>query len=221
MATGTTRRKTRRRAPAPEPGCDSRPSPDWGPGWGHSGPTETELKREQLWQTLIQQDWRAEIVCGRIIVSPWTKRRHADLVDQLIDQLSDVKRENGWKFYQTWAVHIPPHRGDKRLPDLLVAPPGSPEFDENQAYGHGALLAVEITSQDSRTDDLQVKPAEYARAGIPIMLIVDEFSEPPSVTLLSDPRDGEYRNMTKVDEGEQVKLPEPFGVELDTGLIFR
>ncbi|MEV0346100.1 Uma2 family endonuclease [Nonomuraea sp. NPDC050680] len=221
MATGTTRRKTRRRAPAPEPGCDSRPSPAWGPGWGRSGPTQTELKREQLWQTLIGEGWRAEIIRGRIVVSPWTKRRHAQLVHRVQMQLFELALDKGWEFYQTWAVHIPPHRGDKRLPDLLVAPPDSPEFDENQAYGHGTLLVVEITSSDNRTDDLQVKPAEYARAGIPIMLIVDEFSDPRSVTLLSDPRDGEYRSMAKVDEGEPVKLPEPFGVVLDTGLIFR
>jgi Uma2 family endonuclease len=137
-----------------------------------------------------------------------------------MDQLYDLKRKNGWDFYQTWAVHIPPERGDKRLPDLLVTPPDSPEFDENQAYGYGTLLVVEITSSDNRDDDLKVKPAEYARAGVPIMLIVDEFSDPRTVTLLSDPRDGEYRSMTKVDEGEQVKLPEPFGIALDTGPIF-
>ncbi|MEU4230488.1 Uma2 family endonuclease [Nonomuraea sp. NPDC026600] len=220
MATGTTRRKSRRRAPAPEPTCDTRPSSPWGPGWGQSGPTQTERKRERLWQSLIEEGWRAEIISGRIIVSPWTKRRHAQLVHRVQLQLFEFAIDKGWEFYQNWAVHIPPHRGDKRIPDLLIAPPDSPEFDDNQAYGDGTLLVVEITSSDNRDDDLKVKPAEYARAGVPIMLIVDEFSDPRTVTLLSDPRDGEYRSMTKVDEGEQVKLPEPFGIALDTVPIF-
>ncbi|GGO76618.1 Uma2 family endonuclease [Nonomuraea cavernae] len=221
MATGITGRKTRQhdtvRGPEPQP-----PSArTWGPGWGASGPTEDELRRERLWQDLIQDGWRAEIVGGRIIVSPWTERRHAQLVHRIQVQLFNIVVENGWEFYQTWSVHIPPARGDRRLPDLLVAPPDSPEFDDHQAYGYGTLLAVEITSSDNRVDDLEVKPAEYARAGIPIVLIVDEFTEPKAITLLWDPHDGEYRSMTKVSEGVPVELPEPFGIKLETDLIFR
>ncbi|MBT2230560.1 Uma2 family endonuclease [Nonomuraea sp. NEAU-A123] len=196
-------------------------APTWGPGWGALGPTDDELHREQVWEKLVGQGLRPEIVGGRIYVSPRAKMRHCVLVDRLSDQLYDVKRKNGWEFYQTWAVHIPPHRGDKRLPDLLITPPDSPEFDDNQAYGYGTLMAVEVVSSDSRDDDLDVKPAEYARAGVPMMLVLDDFSTPPSVRLLYGLAEGEYRASIVVNAGLPLLLPEPFEVTLDTNLIFR
>ncbi|MEU7852275.1 Uma2 family endonuclease [Nonomuraea sp. NPDC049141] len=196
-------------------------APTWGPGWGASGPTEDELHREQVWEKLVGQGLRPEIVGGRIYVSPRAKMRHCVLVDRLSDQLYDVKRKNGWEFYQTWAVHIPPHRGDKRLPDLLITPPDSPEFDDNQAYGYGTLMVVEVVSSDSRDDDLDVKPAEYARAGVPMMLVLDDFSTPPSVRLLYGLDEGEYRASIVAAAGLPLPLPEPFAVTLDTNLIFR
>ncbi|MEV0596263.1 Uma2 family endonuclease [Nonomuraea cavernae] len=221
MATGITRRKTRQHDTVRGPELPPPPARTWGPGWGASGPTEDELRRERLWQDLLQDGWRAEIVGGRIIVSPWAKRRHGVLLDRLADQLYDVKRKNGWEFHQCWAVHIPPERGDKRLPDLLVAPPDCPEFDDNQAYGYGTLMAVEVTSSDSRHDDLNIKPAKYARAGIPVMLILDDFSERPSVRLLCDLLAGEYQTSVIAESGQPVELPEPFGIKLETDLIFR
>jgi len=216
VTTAPTRRRPRRHSPA-----EPRPHPaTHGHGWGEDGPTAEELERERLWERLVAQGWRAEIVGGRIVVSPWTRQRQALLVDRVGDQLYAVKRERGWVFYQTWAVHIPPLRGDKRLPDLLVAPPDCPRFDDSQAYGHGTLLAVEVCSEDSRHEDHEVKPAEYARAGVPLMLVVDEFATPKTVTLFRDLRDGAYRTRIEVTEGEVLELPEPFGVKLDTTALF-
>jgi Uma2 family endonuclease len=180
-----------------------------------------DAERDRLWQELNSRGHRAEIAGGRIIVSPGAQRRHCKLIDRVCRQLAAVTWEQGWEFYQNWAVHIPPHRGDKRLPDLLVAPPDSPEFDECQAFGYGTLLAVEVCSKESRHDDLEVKPGEYARAGVPMLLVVDDFAEPKTVTLFHALRDDAYRICVEVAAGEILELPEPFGVKLDTEALFR
>ncbi|MEV0346099.1 Uma2 family endonuclease [Nonomuraea sp. NPDC050680] len=221
MATGSTCGKAHGHDAALGPERPPIAAPAWGPGWGALGPTDDELRREQVWERLVGQGLRPEIVDGRIYVSPRVKRRHCVLVDRLADQLHDVKRKNGWEFYQHWAVHIPPERGDKRLPDLLIAPPGSAEFDDSQAYGHGTLMAVEVVSPGGRDDDLEVKPVEYARAGVPMMLILDDFSTPPSVRLFCGHSEGEYRISIICLAGQPLLLPEPFGVTLETELIFR
>ncbi|HEY7484177.1 MAG TPA: Uma2 family endonuclease [Streptosporangiaceae bacterium] len=174
---------------------------------------------ERTWVAVRLAGFRAEVVEGHIIVSPWAARRHAQVVDRLVEQLFDVKRANGWEFYQSWAVHIPPHRGDKRLPDLMVAPPDSPEYDENQAYGDGVLLVTEVVSKFSAEDDFENKPDEYARAGVPLLLVIDSESEKQTVTLFSDPGEHGYANRLTVAAGDPLPLPEPFDLELDTAAL--
>ena len=181
MTTAPTRRRPRRHSPA-----EPRPHPaTHGHGWGEDGPTAEELERERLWERLVAQGWRAEIVGGRIVVSPWTRQRQALLVDRVGDQLYAVKRERGWVFYQTWAVHIPPLRGDKRLPDLLVAPPDCPRFDDSQAYGHGtgssgsnrALVPSRASTSSVIRDVGTITPA-----GWPTLSSRRRFGPPPPVT---------------------------------------
>ncbi|HEX6471725.1 MAG TPA: Uma2 family endonuclease [Streptosporangiaceae bacterium] len=175
---------------------------------------------EQAWLLIRSRGIRAEIVGGRIVVSPWASRRHDQVVHRLVRQLSAVVYERDWDFYHSWAVHIPPHRGDKRLPDLMVAPPDSPEYDENQAFGHGLLLVAEVVSPSSEEDDYEIKPAEYARAGVPLMLVIDPESDEPTVTLFSGPADHGYANKLTVVAGDQLALPEPFDIKLDTAALF-
>ncbi|MBO3749112.1 Uma2 family endonuclease [Streptosporangiaceae bacterium NEAU-GS5] len=197
-----------------------KPPKVWGPGWGPDGPTPEQADTEQLWIDLRLRGRRAEIVDGRIIVSPWAKRRHSRIVDRLYLQLHDVRVANGWECHQNWAVHIPPLRGDKRIPDLLVTTATCPEFDENQGYGYGALLAVEVTSEGSRHEDLSIKPKEYARAGVPLLLVLDDLAAPRTAVLFQDPGEHGYQKRISPLPGEALLLPDPFGVKIDLDAIF-
>lgn len=201
---------------APAPPAEPEPEPP--------ARDEAEVDRvdllERAWLELRYRGFRAEIVGGHIVVSPWAKRCHSLVVDRLVDQLFEVKRTHGWAFHHSWAVHIPPLRGDKRLPDLMVAPPDSPEYDENQAYGHGVLLVAEVVSERSAEDDLENKPAEYARAEVPLLLVIDPISEKRTVTLFRDPGEHGYANKLTVATGDTLALPEPFDLELDTAALF-
>jgi Uma2 family endonuclease len=183
---------------------------------------------EQLWAKLDAQNLRPEIVHGRLVVKPMPSKKHNTVVSRLIKQLVTVVMENDWEFYSNWDVHIPPVRGDRRCPDLIVAPVDPPTYDENQVYGHGIGLAVEVVSASSIEDDYGHKPGEYARAGVRLYLIADPLQEPCRVALLSDPGpvepDGDaydYRSELQVKAGEPLALPDPFGITLDTAALFR
>lgn len=100
------------------------------------------------------------------------------------------------------------------VPDLAVVPAAA-------AKGAGALLpadtllVVEVTSESNAETDRVVKRKRYAEYGAPLYLLVDRQER--SVTLFSEPGALGY---TRADGphpyGTTVRIPEPFGLELDT-----
>jgi Uma2 family endonuclease len=98
--------------------------------------------------------------------------------------------------------------GDILRPDLAVVPHGLAEFDASDLR-----LVAEVVATGTVAEDRHIKPLIYARGGIPLYLLADVGS----VTLFSEPSDGEYRAQTTVTIGEKLRLPKPFGIELDTG----
>lgn len=183
---------------------------------------------ESIWAELDEKNLRPEIVHGHLVVKPVPSKNHNKIVDRLMDQLFPIKIQNGWTFYTNWDIHIPPERGDRRCPDLIVAPVDPPTYDDNQVYGYGVLLAVEVVSASSIEDDYGHKPGEYAKAGVPLYLIADPLQDPCRVALLAEPRlvDAEgdaydYQRELQVKLGDPLELPEPFGITLDTAALFR
>jgi hypothetical protein len=152
------------------------------------------------------------------------------VVDRLIKQLFPTVLDHGWDFGVGPGVHIPPDRGDRLVPDLLVARHDAAEVDGN-LIGPGLLLVAEVlTPAADRHEHLSARPKAYAYAEVPLCLIADPAETMPVVTLFSHPipikeRDSEerfvYARMVVVCAGETIELPEPFSIELDTGALFR
>ncbi|MDT0456082.1 Uma2 family endonuclease [Streptomyces sp. DSM 41527] len=100
------------------------------------------------------------------------------------------------------------------VPAIAVVPAAA-------AKGAGALLpadtllVVEVTSESNAETDRAVKRRRYAEYGAPLYLLVDRQQR--SVTVYSEPGELGY---TRADGphpyGTTVRLPEPFGLELDT-----
>ncbi|WP_331756641.1 Uma2 family endonuclease [Streptomyces decoyicus] len=100
------------------------------------------------------------------------------------------------------------------VPDIAVVPAAA-------AKGAGALLpadtllVVEVTSESNAETDRVVKRKRYAEYGAPLYLLVDRQER--SVTLYSEPGQLGY---TRADGphpyGTTVRIPEPFGLDLDT-----
>ncbi|MEU0933272.1 Uma2 family endonuclease [Embleya sp. NPDC005971] len=110
-------------------------------------------------------------------------------------------------------------RRHQRTPDLVVLDPRKKaEFRDGHATSaSGVRMFVEMTSNSTRRVDLREKPGEYARAEVPVMLIVDR--EKHEVIVHFEPVDGRYTFTGRVRAGAPVRLPEPFDATVDTGFL--
>ena len=80
------------------------------------------------------------------------------------------------------------------------------------------LLVSEICSPSSLRADREVKPLGCAKAGIPSYLLVDRFTQPMTISLMSEPGEQGYRKIETVHagpDGGQLHVPEPFGITID------
>jgi hypothetical protein len=170
---------------------------------------------ERTWETLDIPGHRVELINGQIVVSPSASRRHSSSIDRLIDALFDVKQRNDWEFHTNLTVHIAATR-ERLIPDLMVAPKDAPGFGDNELLGHGVLLVAEVVSPHSQSWDRVAKPRAYAQGHVPLYLLIDRLAEPATVTLFSDPGEGGYPSCSPATAGQPLRLPEPFGISLDT-----
>ncbi|WP_182875851.1 Uma2 family endonuclease [Microbispora sp. H10670] len=216
--TKPTRRGRRWHVPRSEVSASAEPQPE---------PIDGQDDIQRLCQELNDAGYRAEITYGRVVVSPMVSREQSNITFRLMNQLFDSVRENRWVIHSNWGVHIPPFP-DMRLPDLMIAPQDAEQYDDMHIFGDGALLVVEVCSKGTRSIDWDEKPLEYARAGVPLLLIVDPVTDPATVTLMQEPRKDlapddlrePYQRISVVNAGEALRLPAPFDIDLDTGALF-
>ena len=169
---------------------------------------------EQVWRTLDIPGHRVELIDGQVVVSPTTSRWHSSAISRLIDALIDVNRHHGWELHTWLAVRIEATR-ERVIPDLMVAPKDAPGYGDEELMAHGVLLAAEVVSPSSQGRDRVAKLRAYARGRVPLYLLIDQLADPATVTLFSDPAQSSYRTCTPATAGEELDLPEPFGISLD------
>ncbi len=162
---------------------------------------------------------RTEIIDGRLIVSPVGTPEHARIAMRLYRALLPLIEEKEWDgFSGNVDVCIEGPR-DPVEPDFVLAPADCPRWGARELLSSGLLMVAEIVSPGSAVDDRDRKPAVYASGGVPVMLLVDPVAAPATVTVLSDPKEGEYRTSTRVEMGSRLHLPEPVGFTLDTSIF--
>jgi Uma2 family endonuclease len=173
---------------------------------------------EEVWRGLDLPGHRVELISGQIIVSPSPSWRHSAVIDELMDQLFELKRRHGWRFHGNLTVHIQATR-ERLIPDLMVAPAGAQPFDDNELVAQGVLLTAEVISPSSRRQDLEVKPRAYAQGGVPLYLLIDRFADPAVVILFSQPGSDGYQHRQTAPAGQPLRLPAPFDLDLDTARL--
>ena len=148
-----------------------------------------------------------ELLAGNVVVRGGSPVERARTVWRLTRALVPrVTAMNAAIFFK--AVTPVRATGDILRPDLAVVPHGLAELDASDLY-----LVAEVVSCSTARDDRCVKPQIYARGGVPLYLLVDA----ETVTVFGDLGGGSYRSRSTVTVGEKLTLPEPFGIELDTG----
>ncbi|MEU4208611.1 Uma2 family endonuclease [Streptomyces sp. NPDC026206] len=194
---------------------------DYSEGHGHEW---DELVR--IWEeTDAPEGCKVEIIEGIITVSPAPANRHNSIAWKLQRQLAPaIPQDRG--IYQTLAVAVPSRSG-LYIPDLVVAPeavvdeaPTEAHESENFVQAAAAELIVEITSKSTARHDRISKPAGYAHAGVPLYLLADRWAPGgPTVTLYGEPKNDVYRMLQAGKFGDEIHLPAPFDLLIDTGVF--
>ncbi|MFE2165230.1 Uma2 family endonuclease [Streptomyces sp. NPDC059447] len=181
------------------------------PGAGPGEYPVTDPERALKYAVQHTKGDRAEIIEGVIDFMPptWDHEAAAEVIR---DQIKPRAKELGCV---TGSGNLDlPKSSNWYVPDIAVVP-------KELAKGGGALLPdqtlliVEVTSESNAETDRVVKRKRYAEYGAPLYLLIDRVEE--TVTLFSGPgRLGYTRTEGPHPFGAALRLPEPFGIELDT-----
>ncbi|MCZ0981015.1 Uma2 family endonuclease [Streptomyces diastatochromogenes] len=183
------------------------PQPDQGNGWD-------DLVRR--WESMDRPEGcKVEIIEGIITVAPTPSARHNNIAYRVLRRLAAAIPEE-WGVYQTQSIAVPA-RMSAFIPDLLVAPLSDVDGPSHLIPAAVGELVVEVTSPSNASTDRITKAAGYAEAGVPLYLLIDRHAPGgPTVTLYGEPKAGVYRVLRAVPFGEEIHLPAPFGLTLDT-----
>ncbi|MFH8562713.1 Uma2 family endonuclease [Streptomyces sp. NPDC017988] len=166
----------------------------------------------QAWKAMdLPEGYRAEIIEGAIEVSPTGRRRHMVLTNRLRRALEGHMRGSGYAPYQDGNVI---HRRKAWIPDVFLAPEDLDEIPDEEDLGvdaSGVAMVIEVVSPGRRNieRDRVRKRREYARAGIPVYVIVDDFDEDGAVLVLTLPnvQKAIYEGELRVPYGAEVEVP--------------
>ncbi|MEV7568073.1 Uma2 family endonuclease [Streptomyces tanashiensis] len=168
----------------------------------------------ELFSALAPKGWRVELIEGAICVVPPAHGEHEEIVSELNGQVRDHDKRVGR--YTGIGLSLPGTTDDIRvIPDLVIAPKGS--FDDQQEWHapDAVLLVAEVTSSSTASRDRVQKIRAYARAGIPLYLLIDR--EAGEAVVCSGPAGDDFDHKSIHKLGTIVPLPHPLGFDLDTG----
>ncbi|MFE2328717.1 Uma2 family endonuclease [Streptomyces sp. NPDC059385] len=167
----------------------------------------------QAWKAMeLPEGYHAEIVEGFIEVSPTARYSHGRIANRLRRALDKFLDAGGFAALQDINVI---HKRKVWVPDVLVALEDAEEHVTEDGLGIQAsavLLVAEVVSpgKDSIERDRERKRRAYARAGIPVYLIIDDYDGHGTVSLLTGPVAGEarYASEVRMPYGTEVTIPE-------------
>ncbi|MFE9012680.1 Uma2 family endonuclease [Streptomyces cyaneofuscatus] len=173
----------------------------------------------RIWEeTDAPEGCKVEIIEEIVTVAPPPSNDHSATASLLQRPLYTVIPED-WGIYQTLGVQLP-GRGGIYIPDLVVVERAVLSGPGNRVPAAEARLVVEITSRANANHDRVSKVNGYAKAGVELFLLLDPWhSGRPTATLYGEPEGGTYRVLETVEYGGKISLPEPFGLDLDTGVF--
>lgn len=167
----------------------------------------------ELFSAQAPKGWRVELIEGEIYVVPPANGEHEEIVSELSGQVRDHDR--GLGRYTGIGLSLPGTNDPVRvIPDLAIAPKGSFGDQHDWHAPDAVLLVAEVTSASTASRDRVLKIRAYARAGIPVYLMIDR--EAGEAVVCSGPEGDDYTHKSLHKLGTEVPLPAPLGFSLDT-----
>jgi Uma2 family endonuclease len=120
-----------------------------------------------------------------------------------------------WSVDENYQWDLSDGSGRFFIPDLAFIHPDATTVDEERA---AIALVVEVTSPtspDTVLNDRTTKPVEYAKAGVPLYLLVDQELAKWTLFGLAE---GWQRYQVAADGsyGDEIRLPAPLGFAIET-----
>ncbi|GCB47386.1 Uma2 family endonuclease [Streptomyces sp. NL15-2K] len=176
----------------------------------HEMPELDEVVR-QAWKAMeLPEGYRAEIIEGAIEVSPTGHLSHARIVNRLRNALVHFLGEGEYAAYQHANVIF---RRKGWIPDVFVAPEDLEPYADEDGIGVDAAavrLIVEVVSPGERNQDRDRvrKRREYARAGIPVYVLIDDYDGQGALTLFTGPRPdkADWEDIHRVAYGTDITI---------------
>ncbi|MFF2778714.1 Uma2 family endonuclease [Streptomyces sp. NPDC058052] len=169
----------------------------------------------ELFSAQAPKGWRVELIDGEIYVVPPAKGPHEKIVTELVEQVIARRTDKELRNSTGIGLHLPGGNGTLRvIPDLVVAPRDSFDAPREWHAPDPVLLVAEVASPSTASRDRVLKIRAYARAGIPVYLLIDR--EADEVVVCSEPVGDDYTHKSLHKLGAEVPLPAPLGFSLDT-----
>ncbi|MDH6585631.1 Uma2 family endonuclease [Streptomyces sp. SAI-133] len=167
----------------------------------------------QAWKAMeLPEGYRAEIIEGAIEVSPTGRFTHAQIVNRLRDALVIFLKDSE---HGAWNDTNVIHSRKAWIPDGFVAPRDAELIEDEEGLGIKAsavALVVEVVSPGTRNQDRDRvrKRREYARVGIPVYVLIDDYDGQGAVTLFTGPRPdkADWEDIHRVPYGTDVTIAE-------------
>lgn len=168
----------------------------------------------------LPEGYRAEIIGGQIAVAASPFGIHANILAQIRRAAQDALRRNEYfyDFFENVTLEEP--GGDRYIADLALVPDKLMRTRTQWVFQMAmCLLAVEVTSPGQEGRDYS-KAAGYARAEVPVYLLVDQKRR--RCVVYTDPEGEVYADVTETPFGEQVVLSlGPVGqITIDTSKFY-
>ncbi|MEU9162576.1 Uma2 family endonuclease [Streptomyces sp. NPDC048424] len=165
------------------------------------------------WKAMkLPEGYHAEIVEGFIEVSPTGRYAHGQIANRLRRALDRFLDGGEFAAYQDLNVV---HKRKVWIPDVFIALEDAEEHVIEEGLGidaSGVELIAEVVSpgRESLERDRDRKRRAYARAGIPVYLIIDDYDGQGSVRMLSGPvpDQARYESEVRLPYGTAVTIPE-------------
>ncbi|MFF9621879.1 Uma2 family endonuclease [Streptomyces griseosporeus] len=150
---------------------------------------------------------RVEIIGDQILVTPPPDGPHSEALMLFAAPFLNIGLVRALPGIGLW---LPSGPEDYAIPDLSVVDDDYRDhLIENNCYDPTCFrLVMEVTSSNWKTD-LQIKVAYYAKARIPVYVIVDRKHQ--RLHVLTEPAAGRYTTHGIHIPGELVTLPESVG----------
>ncbi|WP_306188779.1 Uma2 family endonuclease [Streptomyces sp. MK5] len=157
--------------------------------------------------------FRAEIVRGTIVLSPWSKGYYHRVMRRVCEQLQPHLPE---EHCMSLGPFLYVFSGDECAygPDIHAAHEQVFETERHHLDGEALSFVAELTSTSTRKDDLIGKVEVCGTAGVPVYLVLDMQKQ--EATVYGAPSAAGYEYRVSKPFGEKLPVPEPFGCTLDT-----